>query len=586
MYLLNRFLAMTLCAVLMLGVATSNNTASEIPESSPPRPNIVVVLTDDQDVRLGSMGFMPQVQAQLADEGMTFTNFYVPLPLCCPSRVTLLRGQYAHNHQVVSNLPPTGGFQKAYETGVENATIATALRQYGYRTALVGKYLNGYPLPENPTYIPPGWDEWFSPTSNGAYGSYNYTVNDNGVIRSYGSTNADYITDVLAHEAVSFITRTVSTQPGTPFFLELAFYAPHTPANPAQRHTGLFPGLQAPRTPSFNEPDMRDKPSWLQTLPLLTDAEIASIDTLYRRQMQSLQAVDEAVAQLVLTLAQTGQLDNTYIIFTSDNGFHMGQHRLLPGKGMVYEEDIAVPFIVRGPGVPAGTTRACVCQLDRSCAHACRPCGRRDGCTGRRPVAGALVSHRRSTQFLAKLAASWNLIRSLQDKRISRHTRWNLPTHPTHNCSQTPRKCRTYTALRTAGYKYVEHRGATRELYDLVNDPYELRNVISDAAPGLRPAGVGFIGCIWALCRQRMPHCRQPNAASAPARPTPQAVCPAGACLLNALPRSKKNRSWHVPAPVFDSACDRQLPASLCTPTTSGPDSSSCRRGRCQWHGY
>lgn len=482
MYLMNRLLAMTLFAVLLLGVATTANTATEIPEASPPRPNIIVVLTDDQDVRLGSMGFMPRVQAQLANAGMTFTDFYVPLPLCCPSRVSLLRGQYAHNHQVVSNLPPTGGFQKAYETGVENATVATALHRRGYRTALVGKYLNGYPLPENPTYIPPGWDEWFSPTSNGAYGSYDYTVNDNGVIRSYGSTNADYITDVLAREAVSFITRTVSTQPGTPFFLELAFYAPHTPANPAQRHIGLFPGLQAPRTPSFNETDMRDKPSWLQTLPLLTDVQIASIDTLYRRQMQSLQAVDEAVAQVVLTLAQTDQLDTTYIIFTSDNGFHMGQHRLLPGKGMVYEEDIALPFIVRGPGVPAGTTRAAFASMI-------------DLAPTLADLAGAEMVVPVDGRSLAPLfhtadpPSSWR--NSLFVESYPVPTRQTSPQIQTlepsdasdaqlqSNASEVP----NYTALRTAAYKYVEHRGATRELYDLMNDPYELRNIISDAAP-------------------------------------------------------------------------------------------------------
>ena len=182
MNLPSRVIMTVLCVVLVLSIGTVDRQTSEalgtgapgsLPETSAvavttgyagrigqdSSPNIILVLTDDQDLRLHSMDFMPQVQTRLANAGMTFSNFFVPLPLCCPSRVTILRGQYAHNHDVVGNLPPTGGFQKAYVSGVENATMATALRQHGYRTALIGKYLNGYPLPENPTYIPPGWDE-------------------------------------------------------------------------------------------------------------------------------------------------------------------------------------------------------------------------------------------------------------------------------------------------------------------------------------------------------------------------------------------------------------------------------------------
>lgn len=512
--LASRVVVTVLCVVLTLSTGTIDHRTSDAPGYGVPEslsetpttaattgysgsigkgssPNVILVLTDDQDLRLHSMDFMPQVQRHLANAGMTFSNFYVPLPLCCPSRITLLRGQYAHNHDVVGNLPPTGGFQKAYTSGVENATLATALRQQGYRTALIGKYLNGYPLPDNPTYIPPGWDEWFSPTNDAAYNSYNYTVNDDGVIRYYGHTSADYITDVLAHEAISFIERTVSTQPGTPFFLELAFYAPHAPANPAPRHANLFPRIQAPRTPSFNETDVSDKPVWMQALPLLTETQIASIDALYRRKIQSLQSVDEAVAHVMQTLAQTGQLDNTYIIYTADNGFHLGQHRLLPGKGRAYEEDIAVPFIVRGPGVAPGTTQAALASLIDLAPTIAELAGTEMDV----PVDG------RSLVPLFHSAAPppvWR--KSLLTENYPVPTQ--QPSLRSNNLeppdasdiqlrlhSDDPP---TYTALRTAEYKYVEHNGTTRELYDLVNDPYELRNEYLNAPPD-------FIGQVSAL---------------------------------------------------------------------------------------
>ena len=499
-----RMVAVVLCATLAAVAAIGNHRGSAAGPASASPPNIVLVLTDDQDETLGSLGFMPNVRATVADAGMNFTHFYVPLSLCCPSRTTVLRGQYAHNHGVVSNLPPTGGFQQAFSSGIENATLATALRQRGYRTALIGKYLNGYPLANNPTYIPPGWDEWFSPTTNGAYGGYDYTVNDDGVLRTYGHTQADYLTDVLAAEAVSYITRTVAAQPGTPFFLELAFYAPHTPANPAQRHIHLFPGLQAPRPPSFDEADVSDKPSWIQALPRLTPVEIASIDTLFRRQMQSLQAVDEAVARLVEALAQSGQLDNTYIIFTSDNGFHMGEHRLLPGKGMVYQEDSAVPFVVRGPGVAAGVNQpALASMVDLAPTLA--------------DIAGATLTVPADGRSLVPLfrgaspPSDWRRSLLLENYPIpSGDTTLTSSTYePVDRSEAQMRSAATvlpvYTAILAADYKYVENRGAIAELYDLVNDPYELRNLISEATPAfIRQASdllASYKSCAGSRCR-------------------------------------------------------------------------------------
>ncbi len=323
-----------------------------------PRPNIVMILADDLDQMLNTIDTMPNLQALLVAQGMTFSHSMVPVPVCCPARASLLTGQLVHNHRIYANVPPIGGFATAYANGLENATVATALHAAGYRTALLGKYLNGYPNADDPTYIPPGWDEWFVPISDSAYGSYDYTVNDNGTLISYGNTAQDYVTDVLASEAVEWISTTLSLSPTVPLFALVSVYAPHSPANPAPRHQSLFPDAQAPRTPSFNEADMSDKPPHMQGLPLLDrDRHPGHRRALSQALCNRCRLSDEMIGQLVATLQAHGQLENTFIVFTSDNGLHMGQHRLFPGKGRGYEEDIRIPLIVRGPGVPAGTMR-------------------------------------------------------------------------------------------------------------------------------------------------------------------------------------------------------------------------------------
>ena len=320
--------------------------------AQPSPPNILFVLTDDLDA--AELAYMPNVKSLLADQGVSFANYFVNVSLCCPSRTTTLRGQYAHNSGVRTNGGGNGGFERAYKTGIEQSTAATWLQAAGYRTAMYGKYLNGYPRTAPANYVPPGWTDWASSVAGNAYAEYNYTLNENGQSARYGSSASDYGTDVYARKAAAFMRRAATDK--APFFIYLAVYAPHGPATPAPRHASLFPGARAPRTPSFNEADVSDKPAYIRNRPVLRPRAIATIDSLYRKRLQSLQAVDEAIAHLVDTLQATGQLDNTFIVFTSDNGFHLGQHRLATGKQTAYEEDIHVPLIVRGPGVPAGRT--------------------------------------------------------------------------------------------------------------------------------------------------------------------------------------------------------------------------------------
>ncbi|MGZ5312511.1 MAG: sulfatase family protein [Solirubrobacterales bacterium] len=328
------------------------------------RPNVIVVMTDDQNE---SMQGLPSTARLLGGRGTTFANSYVSFPLCCPSRATFLTGQYAHNHGVISTDLPNG------YNGLDHAnTLAVWLRSSGYRTAMVGKYLNGYGIddgiPEPVTdamEIPPGWADWFALTSGLEQRRYKYKVNDNGRIRWYKRATRNYVTDVLASRAVDFVKRQAPKP--KPFFLWFNPTAPHGEAGvfanatrdplPAPRHMGAAGEIPAPRPPNFDEEDVSDKPAAVQERPRLSNEEIADIDRRHRGRIESLLAVDEAVARLIGRVRKAGDKRKTYVFFTSDNGVLLGAHRLI-FKNFLYEESLRVPLIVRGPGFPAGAIRS------------------------------------------------------------------------------------------------------------------------------------------------------------------------------------------------------------------------------------
>jgi len=497
--------------IILLAWLVSTSSVSSVSAAAAPAssresdsPNIVVIMTDDQDVTMGSLAYMPRLQQLLVQQGMSFSQFFATQTLCCPSRVTFLRGQYTHNHQVYTNLPPLGGFEKMLALNLESDTTATALSNAGYHTALIGKYLNGYPLSSNQTYIPPGWDEWFVPISNGAYGSYNYTVNDNGALVAYGQTPADYITDVLAAEALDFLDRNSGQPSDPPFFLLLSFYAPHSPANPARRHSDLFPDAQTPRTIGFNETDMSDKPAFMQAVPSLSPAVIQDLDFQYRRRAQSLQAVDEAIGEIVQSLQASGQLERTVIVFLSDNGYHLGQHRLPAGKGTAYEEDIRMPLIVRGPGVPAGVVRSeLTAMIDLAPTLV--------------ELGGGQLGHPSDGRSLTPLltsaapAAGWRQALLIEHYRAAtlhmpaREADWE-PIEPMdvfmHSIDQQQT---AYTALRTAGYTYIDRPGSDDELYDLTRDPDQVFSRWRETPAIMRAQLGSFLAplttCAGATCR-------------------------------------------------------------------------------------
>jgi arylsulfatase A-like enzyme len=419
------------------------------------QPNIVFILTDD--MRKDDMMYMPKTHSLLRKQGMGFRNAFVSNAICCPSRATIMRGQYSHNTGVWSNSstdsPSTtiGGWRAYQDNSNEADNVATRLQSAGYRTGLFGKYLNGY----NTTEVPPGWDRWFAHVNGIDY--YDYQINDDGTIKHYESTSADYETDVIANQAKTFIG--TSANAGVPFFAYVAPKAPHLPATPAPGDLHTYDGLKTRRPPSFNEKDVTDNLSWIRQLPRLSDAKKAKIENQHERRAESLQAVDDLVAGVVGTLKDKGVLSSTYIFFTSDNGWHEGEHRIQQGKWRPYEEDIHMPLVVRGPGVAAGsTTYKLVLNTDylptfTDLAGEQSP----PYVDGRslRPVLDGSVTSWRSAMLLEAAA----------------------------NHSQAYRGIRTVTTNTITRRKYVEYAGGARELYNLESDGYELTNSYDAAAP-------------------------------------------------------------------------------------------------------
>jgi N-acetylglucosamine-6-sulfatase len=418
------------------------------PAQASQKPNIVFILADD--MRYDDLKYMPKTQALLGAKGMRFKNAVVSNALCCPSRATIMRGQYSHNTGVWINNNSTGGGWKGYQMhGNEKDNVATRLRGAGYRTGLFGKYLNGY---EKTTFVPPGWVDWFARLQK-PNNYFDYRVNDNGTIKHYGSDPSDYSTDVLKGQTKQFINASVARR--KPFFAYVAVAAPHKPFTPAPRDNHTFDGLKAPRLPSFNEKDVSDKPPWISRSPKLSGDQIAKIDANHEKRAESLQAVDDLVTGVVDKLGHAGVLNNTYIFFTSDNGWENGEHRLTDRKRSPYEESIHMPLLVRGPGVAAGSsTKKLTLNTDFLPTFT--------------DLAGiktpSYVDGRSLRPVLKGSAVNWRTAILLE--------------------SRSSTDSMNYRGIRTSeGSKYVEYKGGIRELYNLKKDPYELHNGYAAANP-------------------------------------------------------------------------------------------------------
>jgi arylsulfatase A-like enzyme len=450
-----------LAAALALGAAVLAPTAGA---AAAKRPNVVVIMTDDQT--LSSLSAMQNTRTLLGDRGTTFDNYLISLSQCCPSRATFLTGQYAHNHGVLGNKAPIGGFDKLDHSN----TLAVWLQRSGYFTAMIGKYLNGYgEKPGTHKVIPPGWNEWFVPLGNGVYRYYDYTVNENKTIVRYGSDPGSYETDVFTRKAVDAIGRRAGSD--QPFFLWLAYVAPHAagrtlgadspPPNaigmpiPAPSDLGAFASSALPTPPSFNEADVSDKPALIRKLPLLGQQQIDTIRQAYQAQLASLLDVDRGVAAVVQALAQAGKLDNTLIVFSSDNGYLNGEHRVAQGKLVPYEPSIRVPLIMRGPGIPAGQ------HLEQLVTNA-----------DLAPTLAAVANARPE-----RVVDGRSLLPLFRDPTLEWGRDVLLERGPESNHPE-----QVFVALRTPRFKYVEYANGDKELYDLAKDPGELQNQVANPA--------------------------------------------------------------------------------------------------------
>jgi arylsulfatase A-like enzyme len=477
------------------------------------RPNILVVMTDDQAA--SDVAAMPSVKRLLARRGTTFADAIDSFPLCCPARATFITGQYAHNHGVAGNFWPFGW----YGMRKRGNTLPAWLQDAGYRTALVGKWLNGYGARDAHGEVPRGFDIWRGLLDVSAYDYYNFVMNSDGSLRTWGDAEfarklvrfarievvrndaglagvlgerdavfgpppydywgsahpEDYSPDVTGRITERLVRREARSR--KPFFIWWAPAAPHREdvavtllgrpgpdPRPAPRHARRSRRYELPRPPGFNEADVSDKPSSLRnSAPLLDEAEIAQLELDYQGRIGALKAVDDHVRRLVRTLRRTNQLDNTLIVFLSDNGWLHGQHRITGDKYLPYEESIRIPLIVSGPGVPRGrVVRGQVSNIDLAptlldMARA-RPGRTLDGVS----LLPAIRDPRRRPRRALQLEALDPLFRG--DVPVNA---WDRP----------------YSGVRTDRYTYVVYtETGEQELYDRRRDPHQLENVASAPA--------------------------------------------------------------------------------------------------------
>ena len=428
-----------LALVVSLGTDTSLGQTAQ-----PERPNIVFVLTDDQ--MPGTENEMQALQNNLIQGGVKFTNTVSTYPLCCPGRATIQRGQYPHNTKIYGNSEPQGGWEKFRRLGLHKSTIATWLDDEGYETGLFGKYMNNY----RDTLKPPGWDRWYA--WNGVDEGWG-SVNDQGVVTDLDRQDADAL---VAENAAAFLQKRLPNP--EPVFAFVNFGAMHEPYPYPAVDANKFEGYGVPRTPAFNEASVSDKNPDIRSNDRLTGREVSDLDAQYREGLRSLQRVDRFIGDASDILRRSGEMDDTYFVFYTDNGAHFGQHRLTHGKLQPYEEDINFPLIIRGPDVRRGASEA--------------------GLVGNHDIAPTIADMAnvdppdfvdgRSVMPLATVAATaWprTAILSIREPNRDPPHRWDVLRMPTE--------------------KYIRFENGAKEFYDLKTDPYEI-----DSDPGSVPPKV------------------------------------------------------------------------------------------------
>lgn len=551
-------IALALCLLLTSLVVAGLQSAAAAEPSALQKPSFVVIQTDDEtldqlyaSLNVGGVEVqaMPYTLSLIANRGITFNRYYVPYPLCCPSRVSLLTGRYAHNHNVRGNVPPNGGYTGFKARGAYTHNLATWLQGAGYRTIHIGKFLNGYgdePFDEGKD-VPPGWSAWHSvlkADTNHYY--YGYTLNDNGVLdgpigdpgswetREYGERDdfgcptaplngkpCFYETDrfnTLAWEELN------ATSPEQPFYLQMDYTAPHgdfrRPAGPepATRHYNTFAGAPYPhsRSEGFNEGNVNDKPRFIREAPYLSLNDIHTYRVYYQKALESLRSIDEGVKTIVDTLGGLHRLRNTYIVFVSDNGFFYGEHRLTGGKFLAYEPATHLPLLIRGPGIKAGTSTGELAanidiaptilelagvEADKSIdGRSLVPYMKDSALRSRRPILFE------SFVETADVEANGEPTAQRAVKEVKRHRR----TGKDGASASIVAPPKDYEGIRLGPYKYIEWPDGEKELYDITKDPNELNNVVrvanlSPIRAFLHAQLVRLEACVGRACQEVAP---------------------------------------------------------------------------------
>ncbi|MGH2974917.1 MAG: sulfatase family protein, partial [Solirubrobacterales bacterium] len=517
-----------LCALAATGSRGSTATAAT---AQPP--SFVVIQTDDQtlDGLYASFGepklqAMPNTLNLIAKRGATFNNYYVSYPLCCPSRVSLLTGRYAHNNGVKGNVQPNGGYYGFSFRAAYTHNLAVWLQNTGYRTIHVGKFLNGYgdePF-DNGTTVPPGWNAWHTvlkADTNHYY--YGYTLNNNGTIEGpYGDPGSwepreytvrddigcpfaplnglpcYYETDTLTNFATQELRE---TSPEQPFYLQLDYTAPHGdfrhPAGPepAPREYDWFKGAPLPhnRGQGFGEGNVSDKPRFIREAPYLSLSDIHTYRVYWDKQLEAERAIDDGVKQLIDTLGSQHRLRNTYVIFTSDNGFFFGEHRLIGGKFLAYEPSTHLPFLIRGPHIRAGTeTNELVGNIDIAPTILELAGAEADKSIDGRSMAPFFEDSELRTlrpylfeSFVESSdVAEEGAIAEPGDQSSTPVARKRRHTSAAHELNRDGASAsllappKDYEGIRLGPYKYIAWPDGEKELYDLEKDPFELNNIV------------------------------------------------------------------------------------------------------------
>ena len=485
-------LALLCAAALVLAAGPRGAGPPAARAQAPPaaaKPNVIVLLTDDQEN--GSMRVMKTVNKEMKRKGVTLKSYYDNFPLCCPARTTIFTGQYAHNHKVLSNVPPDGGYGVFNELHGQNY-LPLWLQDAGYQTSYIGKFENGYAEPDEygttPRDVPQGWNDWHVLAPSRAQ-YFNFTLNQNGRLREYGSRADDYSTDVFTRKAKNFIRD--NAKQSLPFYLELGYAAPHgggggdpgrscnRAAVPAPRDLGTLKGSgKGPLPPSFNEADVSDKPSPVANLAPLTEGQIR--DTLRKRRCawESLLGVDDSVGTLLDELKRDGVRRNTYVFYLSDNGFIRGEHRIRDNKRFLYEESARVPFVARGPGIARGETSPNV--------------------TVNADLTSTILQISGATPGL--LQDGQSLLPTFADPKAEDGRAILLEAYAGE----------PILGVRTSRYLYTEWDTGKpqpeKELYDMYVDPYQMTNLASDPAHAPVVAQLGaelddLLQCAGADCR-------------------------------------------------------------------------------------